>query len=72
MLEISQDAQAMNRALYIIVVPLLLVAIGYSFVFRYIGLAPGYPRLLVSLSLFFAAIWWLTRRAASKPKSGEP
>ena len=62
----------MNRALYIIVIPVLLVAIGYSFVFRYIGLSPGYPRLIVSMTVFFAVAWWLTRRAAHKAKSGEP
>jgi ABC-type spermidine/putrescine transport system permease subunit II len=72
MLETYQDArQAMNRALYIVVIPVLLVALGYIFVFRYLGLAPGYPRLIVSLTVFFTAAWWLTRRAARKPKSGE-
>lgn len=61
----------MNRALYIIAVPVLLVAIGYSFVFRYIGLSPYYSRLIVSMTVFFAVAWWLTRKAARKPKSGE-
>ena len=61
----------MNRALYIIVVPVLLVAVGYIFVFRYIGLAPGYPRLIVSMTAFCAAAWWLTRKASRKAKSGE-
>jgi hypothetical protein len=49
----------------------LLVALGYIFVFRHIGLALGYPRLIVSLTVFFTAAWWLMRRAARKPKSSE-
>jgi ABC-type spermidine/putrescine transport system permease subunit II len=63
--------QGMNRPLYIIVVPVLLVALGYIFVFRHIGLALGYPRLIVSLTVFFTAAWWLMRRAARKPKSSQ-
>ncbi len=59
----------MNRALYIIVIPVLLVALGYLLVFRYIGLAPGYPRLIVAITLLCVAIWWLGRRTAHKPGS---
>jgi len=56
----------MNRSIYIIMVPVLLVTLGYIFVFRHIGVAPGYPRLMVAMAVFFGAIWWLSRRTARK------
>jgi hypothetical protein len=58
----------MNRSFYIIMIPVLLVALGYILVFRYLGVAPGYPRLIIAMTLFFGAIWWLgreTRKAGS-------
>jgi hypothetical protein len=58
----------MNRALYIIMIPIALVALGYILVFRYVGLAPGYPRLIAAVALFFGAIWWLARRNARRAK----
>jgi uncharacterized membrane protein len=59
----------MNRSLYIIMVPVLLVALGYILVFRHMGIAPGYPRLMVAMAVFFAAIWWLGRKTARKAGS---
>jgi hypothetical protein len=56
----------MNRSFLIIIVPALLVAAGYIFVLRYLGIAPGYPRLIVAMALFFGAIYWLSRRGARK------
>ena len=52
----------MNRGFLIILVPALLVALGYIVVFRYIGVTPGYERLLVAMIIFFGGIWWLGRR----------
>ena len=60
----------MNRAFYIIFVPVLLVMMGYIAVFRYMGLSPGYPRLVVAVLLFAAAVWWLGRLVARKSSSG--
>jgi hypothetical protein len=57
----------MNRAFFIIFVPVLLVAAGYVAVFRFMGIAPGYPRLILAMVLFFNAIYWLSRRNARKP-----
>jgi ABC-type spermidine/putrescine transport system permease subunit II len=59
----------MNRAIYIVMIPVLLVALGYILVFRSVGLAPGYARLIIAVTLFFLAIWWLARRTA-RAKSG--
>jgi hypothetical protein len=59
----------MNRSLFIIMIPALLVAAGYIVVLRYMGIAPGYPRLIVAMTLFFGAIYWLSRRASRKTKS---
>jgi hypothetical protein len=57
----------MNRSFFIIMIPALLVAAGYIVVLRYMGLAAGYPRLLLAMALFFGAIYWLSRRNARKP-----
>ncbi len=59
----------MNRSFFIIMIPALLVAAGYIVVLRYMGLAAGYPRLLLAMVLFFGAIYWLSRRNARKPES---
>ncbi|HKI12906.1 MAG TPA: hypothetical protein VKA02_12375 [Candidatus Acidoferrum sp.] len=59
----------MNRSLFIILIPALLVAAGYIFVLRLMGIAPGYPRLIVATVLFFSGIYWLSRRSGKKPKT---
>lgn len=56
----------MNRLIYIIMVAVLLVALGYIFMFRHIGVAPGYPRLVTAMVVFFGAIWWLSRKTSRK------
>jgi ABC-type spermidine/putrescine transport system permease subunit II len=56
----------MNRSIYIVMVPVLLVTLGYIVVFRHIGVAPGYLRLIVAMIVFFGAILWLARRTARK------
>ena len=56
----------MNRSIYIIMVPVLLVALGYIFMFRHIGVALGYPRLVTDMVVFFGAIWLLNRKTAHK------
>ena len=59
----------MNRAFFIILIPVLLVAIGYVDVFRFMGIAPGYPRLILVMALFFGATYWLSRRNMGKPNA---
>jgi choline-glycine betaine transporter len=58
-----------NRSFFIIIIPAMLVAAGYIVVLQYMGIAPGYPRLIVAIALFFGAIYWLSRRAARKPNT---
>jgi hypothetical protein len=53
----------MNRSFFIILVPALLVAAGYIVVLRYMGIAPGYLRLIVTMVFFFGMIYWLSRRS---------
>ena len=60
----------MNKSLFIIVIPALLVAAGYIVVLRLMGIPPGYPRLIVAMVLFFGGIYWLARRSDKKAKSG--
>jgi hypothetical protein len=59
-----------NRAFLIIMIPALLVAAGYIVVLRTMGIAPGYPRLIAAMALFFGMIYWLARRSGSKANSG--
>jgi ABC-type Fe3+ transport system permease subunit len=60
----------MNRAFLIIMIPALLVAAGYIVVFRAMGIAPGYPRLIFAMIFFFATIYWFSQRSGRKAKSG--
>lgn len=62
----------MNRAFFIILVPVVLVAIGYIAVLRSMGFAPGYARLAVAVALLVGAIWWAGRKTAGKADSSRP
>jgi hypothetical protein len=48
----------MNRSIYIIFIPALLIAAGYIVVLRMMGISPGYPRLIGAMVLFFGGIYW--------------
>jgi type III secretory pathway component EscV len=61
----------MNSSILIVLIPALLVAAGYIFLLRYMGFAPGYPRLIVAMALFFGAIYWLSRKRTSKAKNNQ-
>jgi hypothetical protein len=58
-----------NRSILIILIPALLVAAGYIVVLRMKGVAPGYPRLIIAMVLFFGGIYWLSRRSGKKANS---
>jgi flagellar biosynthesis component FlhA len=58
-----------NRSILIILIPALLVAAGYIVVLRMMGVAPGYPRLIIAMVLFFGGIYWLSRRSGKKANS---
>jgi len=60
----------MNRSILIILVPALIVAAGYVIVLRMMGFAPGYPRLIGAMILFFGGIYWLSKRSGKKANSG--
>lgn len=59
----------MNRSILIILIPALLVAAGYIVVLRIMGVAPGYPRLVIAMILFFGGIYWLSKRSGKKANS---
>jgi hypothetical protein len=59
----------MNRSILIILIPALLVAAGYVVVLRMMGVAPGYPRLIIAMVLFFGGIYWLSKRSGKKANS---
>jgi len=65
-----KTGEPVNRAFLIIMIPALLVAAGYIVVLRYMGIAPGYPRLVAAMALFLGMIYWLSRRAGRKVNSG--
>ena len=62
----------MYRAFFVIMIPVLLVALGYVLAIRHLGFSPGYPRLFLAMGIFFGLIWWLGRRSVRKSKSGTP
>ena len=68
-LVVWETGEPMNRSFFIIMIPALLVAAGYIFVLRYMGIAPGYPRLIIAMILFFGTIYWLSRRTGRKANS---
>jgi hypothetical protein len=59
----------MNRSILIILIPALLIAVGYVIVLRMMGVPPGYPRLAVAVILFFGGIYWLSKRSGKKANS---
>lgn len=56
----------MNRAYFIILIPALLVLIGYLLVFRMIGIALPYPAVIVPAVLLVAFVVWLVKRSFKK------
>jgi Flp pilus assembly protein TadB len=69
----SSDGGTMNRAFYIILIPALLVAVGYLVVFRFIGVSPAYWRLMLPIIFFAGLMAWLrwyrtTRKTGSGPQ----
>ena len=59
----------MNRAFLIIMIPALLVATGYIVVLRHMGIAPGYPRLILAVVVFSGMVYWLSRRSGRTANS---
>jgi ABC-type spermidine/putrescine transport system permease subunit II len=59
----------MNRSFLIVLIPGVLLALGYLALFRYAGLPPGYGRLAVAMIVFFGGIWLLGRRSKKKADS---
>jgi len=59
----------MNRSILIILIPALIVAAGYVIVLRIMDFSPGYPRLIGAMVLFFAGIYWLSKRSGKKAKT---
>ena len=53
----------MNRAYYIVLIPVLLVVAGYVAVFRTMGIGLPWLQLLAPLALLVTAKWWLARSA---------
>jgi hypothetical protein len=59
----------MNRAFFIILIPPLLVLIGYVVVLRAMGgVAPAYWRVILPVVLLGGALWWVGRRGKEVTK----
>ncbi|HWZ98170.1 MAG TPA: hypothetical protein VN025_10455 [Candidatus Dormibacteraeota bacterium] len=52
----------MNRAFLIVLGPTAIVAIGYVFVLRAMGMEPGYLRLIAVLAALGLGFWWIGRK----------
>ena len=62
----------MNRALVIILIPAILVALGYVLVFHFLGVSAGYSRFILGGVIFLAAAYWLwPKKPSSKAKGGQ-
>lgn len=64
------SGEAMNRAFLIILIPVLLVAIGYVVVFRAMGVSPAHWKLILVVAILGGALRWLSRRAVRRAGSG--
>jgi hypothetical protein len=56
----------MNRALYILLIPTLIVAIGYGLVLRAMGIKAVLPFVVGAIVLMTAGICWFGRRSTRK------
>ncbi|MGB7283772.1 MAG: hypothetical protein WBE13_16015 [Candidatus Acidiferrum sp.] len=59
----------MNRAFYIILIPGLLVSVGYVVVFHAMGVSPAYWILIFPAAILGGAMWWLKRGKARRASS---
>lgn len=57
----------MNRAYFIILIPALLVLLGYVLVFRMMGIALPYPAVIAPVVLFVAFVACMVKRGMKKP-----
>lgn len=58
----------MNRAFLIILTPASLVAAGYIFILRAVGIRFGYSWLVAPVAMFFGALFIWARNAIEKNK----
>ncbi len=59
----------MNRALWIVLGPTAIVAVGYILVLRAIGLQPPYTKLAAVVAALALVLWWIwKKRRASSPE----
>lgn len=68
----TETGEWMNRAFFIILVAVALVALGYIVVLRSMGFAPGYVWLAIAVALLMGTIWWARRRTECKMASCRP
>ena len=60
----------MNRGFLIILIPAMLVALGYLAVFHFVGIAPQWGKLAGVITAFLVGILWLGRRQKKKGPAG--
>jgi cell shape-determining protein MreD len=62
----------MNRALSIVLIPAVFVAVGYVFVLEFVLGTPGaYWRLIVPFALVGGALWWFGREARKRSSGAQ-
>jgi len=67
---LAMTGERMNRAFLIILIPAILVALGYVLVFRFLGISASYSRFILAGVIFLAAAYWLWPNKAGKAKGG--
>jgi len=53
----------MNRAFLLVLGPTLVVAVGYVFVLRAMGLQPPYWKLAAVVVMLGLVFWWIGRKS---------
>jgi uncharacterized membrane protein len=66
----AYEYKTMNRAMAIVLVPVVVVAAGYLVVLRMMGIAPGYVRLVSVVGLFAGGIYLVSRWPRKRVRSG--
>lgn len=64
----APGVETLNRAFLIVLGPAAIVAIGYVFVLRAMGLEPPYGKLAVLVVMLGLGFWWIGKQGRQGQK----